>query len=131
MTEFYYCSRFFGVKRGVVEADLGDTLALRVGDSINTVRKADIDSPKKRADDGGWWSSMDIWADRVVADAESWANELQSREDNIDADIADLRRRKSEDTADGRRRLDEAREWRAKFEFDPVKFREEETKTDE
>jgi hypothetical protein len=108
------------VKKGSVEADLGDSFVVRVGQTPQVVKKAAIDA--NRTNDGGWWSSMDLFADKCVAEAEEWVATVQGYLDDIDTEIAELRKQREDTVATAQHELDKTRKWRAEFKFDEEAF---------
>lgn len=120
MTHLWYNSVFFGVKKGTVLSDLGDAFVVGGGVATQVVKKSEIDS--ERTNNGGWWSSMDLFADRCVTEAEEWAATVQGYLDDIDTEIAALRKKREDAVAAAQHELEKTRKWRADFKFDEGAF---------
>lgn len=112
----WYYSRFFGVKKGVIDQDLGDSLVVRVNGNPQIVKRGEIDS--KRTDDGGWWSSMDVFADKCLQEEEAWFASIQAQLDDIETEIAALRKEREREVSEAREKLERTRKWLAEFKFD-------------
>lgn len=116
--KLYHYSRFFGVSKAEVVADLGDAYAVRhPNGSSSTVQKNKIDS-ERHDDIGAYWSSMDVWADQVVKDEEAWTETLKERHETVEEECQKLREKAEGNFLEGRARLQETYEWRRNFKFE-------------